>query len=137
MEIARVVDLLEEREHGDAGVEQEDVDATPRTSDAFDHVSHGLVVGATAPAELASIRTSAPSLPFLVPGVGAQGGSIEPVLAAGPTAPGVPGRRPGGGLLVNVSRGISDAAIGPAGGDPGDRIAAAAREWASRLPVLP
>lgn len=97
----------------------------------------GLVVGATAPAELASIRTAAPSLPFLVPGVGAQGGSIEPVLAAGPTAPGVPGRRPGGGLLVNVSRGISDAANGPAGGDPGDRIAAAAREWASRLPVLP
>ncbi len=97
----------------------------------------GLVVGATAPAELRSIRTIAPGLPFLVPGVGAQGGSIDPVLAAGPTATDAPGRRPGGGLLVNVSRGIADAAIGPTGGEPGERIAAAGREWASRLPVLP
>jgi orotidine-5'-phosphate decarboxylase len=97
----------------------------------------GLVVGATAPAELASVRAAAPALPFLVPGVGAQGGSIQPVLAAGPTAARSTGRRPGGGLLVNVSRGIAGAATGPAGEDPGERLAAAGREWASRLPVLP
>jgi orotidine-5'-phosphate decarboxylase len=36
----------------------------------------GLVVGATAPSELAEVR-SASSLPFLVPGVGAQGGDLE------------------------------------------------------------
>ncbi|HEX7345642.1 MAG TPA: orotidine-5'-phosphate decarboxylase, partial [Candidatus Limnocylindrales bacterium] len=50
----------------------------------------GLVVGATAPEELAAIRRVAPGLPFLVPGVGAQGGEIEPVLRDGPAtaAPG-------------------------------------------------
>ena len=44
----------------------------------------GLVVGATAPAELAAIRAIAPGLAFLVPGVGAQGGEVAPVLASGP-----------------------------------------------------
>ncbi|MBA2372665.1 MAG: orotidine-5'-phosphate decarboxylase, partial [Chloroflexi bacterium] len=44
----------------------------------------GLVVGATAPAELDAIRRIGPGLAFLVPGVGAQGGEIGPVLAAGP-----------------------------------------------------
>ena len=41
----------------------------------------GLVVGATAPAELAAVRSIAPSLPFLVPGVGAQGGDLQATLA--------------------------------------------------------
>ena len=97
----------------------------------------GLVVGATAPGELATIRRVAPGLPFLVPGVGAQGGESEPVLRDGPatTAPG--GGRPGGGLLVNVSRGIARAASGGPDDDPGERLAQAAADWASRLPVLP
>jgi orotidine-5'-phosphate decarboxylase len=101
----------------------------------------GLVVGATATAELGAIRLVAPGLPFLVPGVGAQDGRLEPVLADGPAtaAPGF--GRPGRGLLVNVSRGIAGAGRGasPAGGpaDPGERLAAAARDWAARLPVLP
>lgn len=100
----------------------------------------GLVVGATAPDEMARIRAVAPGLAFLVPGVGAQGGDVEPVLRHGPAIapPGDAG--PGGGLLVNVSRGIAQAALGaPEAGsadDPGERIAAAAREWAHRLPVL-
>jgi orotidine-5'-phosphate decarboxylase len=98
----------------------------------------GLVVGATAPEELRAVRTIAPDLPFLVPGVGAQGGSVEPVLVHGPvTSP----ARAGGGLLVNVSRGIASAALGDGGGtDAGDlqeRVAAAARSWSERLPVLP
>ena len=101
----------------------------------------GLVVGATAPAELRAIRAVAPGLGFLVPGIGAQGGEIEPVLADGPATAAPAGSGSGRGLLVNVSRGISDAALGePADGrprDPGERIAAAARDWASRLPVLP
>jgi orotidine-5'-phosphate decarboxylase len=101
----------------------------------------GLVVGATAPAELRAIRALAPGLGFLVPGVGAQGGDIAAVLADGPATAPSAGSGPGRGLLVNVSRGISDAALGepPEGGprDPGERLAAAAAEWASRLPVLP
>lgn len=101
----------------------------------------GLVVGATAPTELTAIRAAAPGLPFLVPGIGAQGGQLDPVLADGPATASPGAGRPGRGLLVNVSRGVAGAARGapPAGGptDPGERIAAAARDWASRLPVLP
>jgi orotidine-5'-phosphate decarboxylase len=101
----------------------------------------GLVVGATAPAELREVRSVAPGLAFLVPGIGAQGGELEPVLADGPAMASPGGIRPGHGLLVNVSRGIASAALGtPVEGgpsDPGERVATAAREWAKRLPVLP
>jgi orotidine-5'-phosphate decarboxylase len=100
----------------------------------------GLVVGATAPAELHEIRRVAPGLGILVPGIGAQGGEIEPVLRDGPATASPAGAGAGRGLLVNVSRGISDAALGEPGAgqpsDPGERLAAAARDWASRLPVL-
>jgi orotidine 5'-phosphate decarboxylase subfamily 2 len=41
----------------------------------------GLVVGATAPEQLAEVR-SASRLPFLVPGVGAQGGDLERAVRA-------------------------------------------------------
>ena len=109
----------------------------------------GLVVGATAPDELRAIRTIAPRLAFLVPGVGAQGGAIDAVLASGPAAVGPAGSRPGGGLVVNVSRGIVSVAVGNGAGvgggshaaasadDLGDRLAAAARSWSEKLPVLP
>ena len=100
----------------------------------------GLVVGATAPAELVGLRALVPGLAFLVPGVGAQGGELAAVLRAGQATAAPAGGRPGGGLLVNVSRGIAGAAFGrpPEGGspDPGERLAAAARRWAERLPVL-
>jgi len=100
----------------------------------------GLVVGATASDELRAVRAIAPRLPFLVPGVGAQGGSIEPVLVHGPVA-GRSADRPGGSLIVNVSRGIASAALEEGGnGAPADlqeRVAAAARTWSERLPVLP
>ena len=100
----------------------------------------GLVVGATAPAELHEIRDAAPSLGFLGPGIGAQGGEIEPVLRDGPATARPAADGTGRGLLVNVSRAISEAALGDAAPgqprDPGERLAAAARDWASRLPVL-
>ena len=48
----------------------------------------GLVVGATAPSELAAVRAVAPALAFLVPGVGAQGGDLPAVLEHGPAARG-------------------------------------------------
>jgi orotidine-5'-phosphate decarboxylase len=99
----------------------------------------GLVVGATAPAELQRIRRIAPGLAFLVPGVGAQGGDIDAVLAEGPGTASPAGGRSGGGLLVNVSRGIAGAAVDGktgSGSDPGERIAEAAQEWVRRLPVL-
>jgi orotidine-5'-phosphate decarboxylase len=106
----------------------------------------GLVVGATAPAELAEIRAIAPGLAFLVPGVGAQGGDESAVLRDGPATAGPAADRPGGGLVVNVSRGIAGAALPSArdsaasdadNGEAGARIAAAAADWARRLRVLP
>lgn len=107
----------------------------------------GLVVGATAPDELERIRDVAPGLAFLVPGVGAQGGDIGAVLRSGPASASARGRLPGGGLLVNVSRGISGAANAGVSGaanandstrelDPAEQIRAAAANWAGRLPVL-
>lgn len=36
----------------------------------------GLVVGATHPEQIGEVRRSAPAVPFLIPGVGAQGGDI-------------------------------------------------------------
>lgn len=94
----------------------------------------GLVVGATAAEELHAVRAIAPGTAFLVPGVGAQGGSIDAVLRAGPATAAPAGGRPGGGLVVNVSRGISSA---PGAGDLETRLAEAARSWAAKLPVLP
>lgn len=63
----------------------------------------GLVVGATQLDALARVRVAAPSLWFLAPGVGAQGGDLEAALKAGL-------RRDGKGMLIPVSRGISRAA---------------------------
>ena len=81
---------------------------------------------------------SHPGSAFLVPGVGAQGGEIEPVLRDGPATAAPAGVGTGGGLLVNVSRGISGAALGRARTavrrDPGERLAAAARDWARKPP---
>ena len=68
------------------------------------HGNVGLVVGATAPEELQSLREAVPSLPFLVPGVGAQGGDAEAAVAYGLREDGVG--------LVNSSRGIIFAAEG-------------------------
>jgi orotidine-5'-phosphate decarboxylase len=98
----------------------------------------GLVVGATAPLEMERVRAIAPGLGFLVPGIGAQGGEVQPVLQHGPAIASPAAGRTGAGLLVNVSRGIARAALesapdGPS--DPGERIAAAARNWSTTLAV--
>jgi orotidine-5'-phosphate decarboxylase len=80
----------------------------------------GAVVGATAPEHLERMRELMPRAVFLLPGIGAQGGSVEalaPVFAPG---------RAGG--LVTASRSIANAHV-TAGGDP----AQAARAEAARL----
>ena len=58
-----------------------------------------LVVGATWPKELAAVRGTVGDMPFLVPGIGAQGGDVEAVVKAGRTAD-------GGGLVISSSRAI-------------------------------
>ena len=94
----------------------------------------GLVVGATDAAALRQVRAAAPGLPLLVPGVGAQGGEVQAVIADGGarTAPGNGGA--GRGLLVNVGRGISDA--GAADERVEEALGAAAAEWGRRLAIL-
>ena len=62
----------------------------------------GLVVGANQPEALRRVRTIAPGLWILAPGVGAQGGDLEQALAAGL-------RQDGLGMLVPVSRQVSRA----------------------------
>jgi uridine monophosphate synthetase len=63
----------------------------------------GLVVGATFPQAIAAVRAAAPQAWFLVPGIGAQGGDLQATLAAGL-------RSDGGGVLINASRNIAQAA---------------------------
>ena len=72
----------------------------------------GAVVGATAPEHLARARELMPRTPFLLPGIGAQGGRVEDLAPA--FAPG----RAGG--LVTASRGIVRA-YEQDGGEPGRR----------------
>lgn len=94
----------------------------------------GLVVGATAPEEMAAVRSAAPGTPFLVPGVGRQGGNIAAVLAHAPAVAGRAGRLPGGAALVNVSRGIAESVLGDVA-DPGEALYQAAKAWAEQLRV--
>jgi uridine monophosphate synthetase len=62
----------------------------------------GLVVGATQLEALARVRSAAPDLWILAPGVGAQGGDLRLALEAGLRSDGL-------GMLVPVSRAISRA----------------------------
>lgn len=83
----------------------------------------GAVIGATEPDHLARARELMPAAPFLLPGVGAQGGRVQALAPA--FAPG----RAGG--LVSASRSIVDA-YRSAGGEP----AAAALAEAERLRAI-
>jgi len=58
----------------------------------------GLVVGATYPQEVARVRELAPTLPLLIPGIGAQGGDAEATVRAG--------WRPGAPIIVSSSRAV-------------------------------
>lgn len=78
-----------------------------------------LVVGATAPDALKAVRDLVGNMPILVPGVGAQAGDLQAVLAAGLTAS-------GDSLIVNASRSVIFAS-------PADDFAAAARRETERL----
>jgi orotidine 5'-phosphate decarboxylase subfamily 2 len=75
----------------------------------------GLVVGATAPAEIARVRAIAPEASLLIPGVGAQGGDAEAAVQAAGSKP--------GSLIVSSSRAIYYA----------DDPAAAARDLRDQL----
>lgn len=79
------------------------------------HGQVGLVVGATRPDDIATVRAIAPHAPLLIPGVGAQGGDLEATVAAARHR-----------FLINASRSVLYAASGSG-------FAAAARAEAERL----
>lgn len=86
----------------------------------------GLVVGATASAALTELRAACGSMPFLVPGIGAQGGDAATVMAAAYAGPGT--------VLVNSSRAILYASRGA---DFQAAAALAARESSAALGFVP
>ena len=69
------------------------------------HKNIGLVVGATAPKELQSLRNQFPEIWFLVPGVGAQNGDMNLTIQYGKSEQ--------GGLIISSSRAILYAGEGP------------------------
>ncbi len=116
----------------------------------------GAVVGATKPEQVAEVRALMPGVPFLIPGIGAQGGDLEAVAKANTTgatasaaslraqsavggATGATGISPRptalavapGSLLFHVTRGILPAESEP--GDPAAIIRAKATQWHARI----
>ena len=93
------------------------VDGTDGKTQVFDRVADladrwggtenvGLVVGATFPDDLRTLRSRHPNPHFLIPGVGAQGGEAEECARAA-------ANDQGGGFVINSSRGIIYASRNP------------------------
>ena len=85
------------------------------------HGNCALVVGATFPNELATVRKIVGDMPLLVPGIGAQGGDIEATVKAGRSSEGT-------GLMINSSRAILYASAG-------ENFAEAARQAADQTRI--
>jgi len=84
-----------------------------------------LVVGATWPRQLREVRAIVGDLPFLVPGVGAQGGDVEAVVKNAKTADGT-------GLVVSSSRAILYASDGDGFADAAAAAAKSLRDEINR-----
>jgi orotidine-5'-phosphate decarboxylase len=89
----------------------------------------GLVVGATYPAEVARVRELAPTLPLLIPGVGAQGGDAVATVRAGWRGTVGPdgGWSTTGPIIVNSSRAVLYASAGADFAQAARRVAEATR----------
>ena len=88
-----------------------DCDGKPLYMHVVDKVSSwntdgnlGLVVGASQPEQIREIRIKAPQLPFLIPGVGAQGGDLSKAVEYGTLLDGI--------VVINVARGVIFASKG-------------------------
>ena len=85
----------------------------------------GLVVGATYPKEIERVRELAPTVPLLIPGVGAQGGDAVATVKAGLR---VSGDTITGPIIVNSSRAILYASKGDDFAEAARRVALQTRE---------
>jgi orotidine-5'-phosphate decarboxylase len=63
-----------------------------------------MVVGATFPSQMISIRNNSPDIIFLVPGLGSQGGSVKEIMINGL-------RKDGLGVIISSSRAIIHASM--------------------------
>ncbi len=88
----------------------------------------GLVVGATYPAEIERVRQLAPTLPLLIPGIGAQGGDAVATVRAG--------WRGDGPILVSSSRAVLYASAGSDFAAAARRAAQSARDELQRARSL-
>jgi orotidine-5'-phosphate decarboxylase len=89
----------------------------------------GLVVGATYPAEISRVRDLAPTVPLLIPGVGAQGGDAEATVQAGWRGD---AQRTTGSVAINSSRAILYASAEADFADAARRVAEATRQALER-----
>lgn len=81
----------------------------------------GLMVSATKPGDLANIRSWAPTIPFLIPGLGVQQGDLHTAVEHGPTRTDI-------GPLISVARAIIYASQDADYADAAHQAAAAWRE---------
>ncbi|PXW93890.1 orotidine-5'-phosphate decarboxylase [Sphaerotilus hippei] len=86
----------------------------------------GLVVGATFPEEIARVRELAPTLPLLIPGVGAQGGDAAATVRAGLRVN--PAGETTGPIIVNSSRAVLYASSGDDFAQAARRVAITTRD---------
>ena len=84
-----------------------------------------LVLGATFPELIGRVREELPSMPFLVPGVGTQGGDLAAVLDVGRNDEGT-------GLVINASRSVLYAS---GGDDYAAAAESAARDLANAMEI--
>ena len=93
----------------------------------------GLVVGATYPQELQRVRELAPTLPLLIPGIGAQGGDVEATVRAS--------WRPDAPIIVSSSRAVlyahADAPHMAAAASSARAVARATRDQLQAARLLP
>ena len=89
----------------------------------------GLVVGATYPQEIERVRSMAPTLPLLIPGVGAQGGDAVATVRAG--------WRLDAPIIVNSSRAVLYASAGDDFAHAARRVATDTRDLLQSARAMP
>ena len=89
----------------------------------------GLVVGATYPQEIERVRSMAPTLPLLIPGVGAQGGDAVATVRAG--------WRLDAPIIVNSSRAVLYASAGDDFAHAARRVATDTRDLLQGARAMP
>jgi orotidine-5'-phosphate decarboxylase len=124
-----VIVLCRTSNPGSGDLQMLEVDGSPlythvarRAADEWSHKGEiALVVGATYPAELSTVRSIVGDLPLLVPGIGAQGGDVKATVDAGVDSAGY-------GMIINSSRAVLYASGGTDFASAARMVATATRD---------